>query len=170
MPRDTDESDSFDEDNPFTPPKSDLSAQDDDSDLEDDSDVSGLVMPPAICLIVVACLGLAASLFNIVVAVAFDPPAADPNAPPFMQGFQRGGFGPVAAIVHSGFLLLNSLIILGGIQMLRMKNRTMAIAASVLAMLNFGTCCCLLGLPIGIWSLIILLREDVTAAFDEAAD
>jgi hypothetical protein len=127
-------------------------------------------MPPAICLIVVAVLGLMASLLNIVVAVAFEPPAPDPNAPPFMQGFQRGGFGPIAAVVHSGFLLLNLVILFGGVQMLRMKNRTLAIAASVLSMMNFGTCCCLLGLPMGIWSLIILMKEDVIEAFEDAAD
>ncbi len=170
MPRNTDEPDSFDEDNPFMPPESDLSRARDELDREADADVTGLVMPPAICLLLVGSLGLAASILNIVLAVAFEAPAADPNAPPFMQGFQRGGFGPVATIVHSGFLLLNLLIVFGGVQMLRHKNRTLAIAASVLAMMNFGTCCCLLGLPVGIWSLVILLREDVTKAFDDAAD
>ncbi len=169
MPRDTDESDSFEEDNPFMPPKSDLSGRDE-PDREVESDVTGMVMPPAICLLVVGALGLLGSIFNVVVAIVMEAPAVDPNAPPFMQGLQQGGYSVFAAIVHSGFVLLNLLIIFGGIQMLRLKNRTLGIAASVLAMMNFGTCCCLLGLPVGIWSLVILLREDVSKAFDDAAD
>ena len=53
--------------------------------------------------------------------------------------------------------------------MMLQKMRGVGIAASVVAMLNFGNCCCLLGIPIGIWSLIILLQPDVTAAFDQSA-
>ncbi|HEY4258977.1 MAG TPA: hypothetical protein VGM98_02405 [Schlesneria sp.] len=169
MPRNNDESDSFEEDNPFMPPESDLSGRDE-PDREVERDVTGMVMPPAVCLLVVAALGLMASIFNVVMAIVMEAPAVDPNAPPFVQGFQQGGYSVFAAIVHSGFFLLNLLIIFGGIQMLRLKNRTLGIAASVLAMMNFGTCCCLLGLPVGIWSLVILLREDVSKAFDDAAD
>jgi hypothetical protein len=169
MPRNNDESDSFEEDNPFMPPKSDLSGRDE-PDREVASDVSGMVMPPAICLLVVGALGLMGSIFNVVVALVMEAPAVDPNAPPFVQGFQQGSYSVFAIIVHSGFVLLNLLIIFGGIQMLRLKNRTLGIAASVLAMMNFGTCCCLLGLPVGIWSLVILLREDVSRAFADAAD
>ena len=43
----------------------------------------------------------------------------------------------------------------------------LGIAASIVAMINFGNCCCLLGIPIGIWSLVILMQPDVKAAFDQ---
>jgi hypothetical protein len=34
-------------------------------------------------------------------------------------------------------------------------------------MINIGTCCCIIGLPAGIWSLVILLQPDVSKAFDQ---
>jgi len=41
----------------------------------------------------------------------------------------------------------------------------LAMTASILSMLNFGNCCCLLGIPVGIWALVILLMPDVKEAF-----
>ena len=40
-----------------------------------------------------------------------------------------------------------------------------AVLASILAMFNVDSCCCLLGMPVGIWSLIVLMRPDVKAMF-----
>jgi hypothetical protein len=40
-----------------------------------------------------------------------------------------------------------------------------ALAASILVMIPCVSPCCVLGLPIGIWSAIVLNRPDVRAAF-----
>jgi hypothetical protein len=55
-------------------------------------------------------------------------------------------------------------VIAGSIQMMRLQSHGMATAAAVVAMLPCNLCC-LLGLPIGIWALVVLLREDVKRAF-----
>ena len=40
----------------------------------------------------------------------------------------------------------------------------LALAACILAIVPIH-CCCILGVPFGIWGLVVLVREDVKAAF-----
>jgi serine/threonine protein kinase len=54
-------------------------------------------------------------------------------------------------------------IILGGLRMRNLRNYNLAVAASILAMITPGM---LLGLPFGIWALIVLTRQEVRAAFE----
>ena len=126
---------------------------------------SAMVMAPAIALIVVATLGLCASAFNIFAALTWDAPPIDPTAPPFVQEMQKNQVGPVAAAIQAAFVLLNIVILIGAIQMVRFKMWGYSLAASILAMINIGTCCCFLGLPVGIWSTIVLFQPQVKKAF-----
>ena len=63
---------------------------------------------------------------------------------------------------------LAGLIALAAFRMRRLESYGLAVTASVLAMLpcHAGF---LLGLPIGIWSLTVLMRPEVKAAFREKA-
>jgi hypothetical protein len=128
--------------------------------------VRGRVTAPAIALVVVGAVGLAASLFNI--GWAFVEQGIDPTAPEMVRRFQQGAKGPVAAAVQTAFALVNVLIIFGGVQMMRFRSWGLALTAAILAMLNFGSCCCVAGLPVGIWSLVVLLMPEVKAAFEQA--
>jgi len=128
--------------------------------------VATKVRAPAIALIAVSLLGLAASSFNAIYAVTVQPPQLDPNAPEFVKAMQQGSVGTVAAVVQGLMILLNLVILVGGIQIFRFQSRVFGIVASILAMLNIGTFCCLLGLPVGVWSLVILFQGDVARAFD----
>ena len=56
-------------------------------------------------------------------------------------------------------------VLIASIQMMRLRGHGLAVAGSVLAMLNLGNLCCILGLPFGIWSLLVLMRPDVRKAF-----
>jgi len=123
------------------------------------------LMVPAIVLLLVAILGILFSTASVVMAFG-PPPPVDPNLPALMQELQKDARGPQAAVIQSIFVLVNAFIIFGAVQMLRQKMRVVAIAAAAVAMLNFGSCCCILGAPVGIWSIIILLQEDVKSAFD----
>ena len=51
----------------------------------------------------------------------------------------------------------------------KVKVQAPAIAASIVSMFNVGSCCCVIGLPIGIWALVILLMGDVKRAFEFSA-
>jgi hypothetical protein len=66
--------------------------------------------------------------------------------------------GTIVGLCCSGF------IILGAQKMKGLESYGLAIAASILAMLPCGGCC-LIGLPFGIWALVVLCDADVKAAF-----
>lgn len=61
-------------------------------------------------------------------------------------------------------LPLFGIILLGALKMRRLEAYGLAITASILAMLPCHPAF-LLGLPIGIWSLVVLLRPETKAAF-----
>ncbi len=60
-------------------------------------------------------------------------------------------------------LFIFVVIIVGGLQMRRLRNYRLALTASILGMIFGG-----LGLPFGVWSLVVLTRKEVRAAFAEA--
>lgn len=125
----------------------------------------GKVLAPAICLLITSILGMGAGLFNVVFAMVGEAPPPDPNLPDWLNDAQQNNIGTFAAILHTCFFLLNLVILIGSIQMIRMKSWVLALIASILAIINFGSCCCILGLPFGIWSLVILNLSDVKRAF-----
>ncbi len=62
------------------------------------------------------------------------------------------------------FIPLFALIVHGAYKMYRLENYNLAIAAAIFAMLPCSGCC-ILGVPIGIWALIVLQDPRVRAAF-----
>jgi hypothetical protein len=128
------------------------------------SDVGGRVLPPAICMLIVAIIGLLLNILGVVMAIAGEE-RVDPNAPPFLQEFAKNQHGPLAASIQGSFALLSLATIVGSIQMMRRKTWGLSLTASVLSMVNIGNCCCLFGLPFGIWALVALVNPDVKDAF-----
>lgn len=56
-------------------------------------------------------------------------------------------------------------IIYAALKMKELSQYGLAMAASILAMIPCISPCCIIGLPIGIWCLVILTRPDVKSAF-----
>ncbi len=73
-----------------------------------------------------------------------------------------GGFGMISAAVG---LMIAGLIIYAALEMKKLNQWTLAVAASVLAMVPCISPCCILGLPLGIWSLVVLMKPEIKAAF-----
>ena len=121
------------------------------------------LLAAAMALIAVAGLGLVLSGFSF--AMSFGEADVDPFAPPMVQDIQRGAVGPVATGIQGGFVLLNLFIIVCGVQMMKLQSWGLCVTGSVLAMLNIGSCCCVLGLPVGIWSLMVLMSPEVMTIF-----
>jgi len=124
-------------------------------------------MAPAIALLAASVIGLGCSIFNVI--LSFGDPKIDPNAPPMVQEIQKNTAGPAVTVIQSICALMNGVIIFGAIMMMQLKMRPLAMTASIIALVNFGSCCCLLGIPFGIWSLVILNQPDVKAAFDQSS-
>jgi hypothetical protein len=72
-----------------------------------------------------------------------------------------GGVGIVVNLLALG---LYGFVLWGAMQMKQLRNWNIAMGASIAAMLPCS-CCCIVGLPIGIWSLIVLMKPEVKSAF-----
>jgi len=72
-----------------------------------------------------------------------------------------GGMGIVIGVL---MIAVYAFVIYGAMQMKVLRNWNLSLAASILAMLPCS-CCCLLGLPAGIWALIVLMKPEVKGAF-----
>lgn len=127
------------------------------------------ILAPGIALIITGALGLIMSFVSIGIALLGEPEPPDPALPEWLADLQAGQFGVGAAVIQVAFVLLNGLIIFGGICLVRVKSWGVALAGSIAAIVNIGNCCCVIGLPIGIWALVILQLNDVKAAFQRNA-
>jgi len=58
-------------------------------------------------------------------------------------------------------LFVSPLIIAGGVAMLRGKSLTLARSAAILVMIPVTSCCCLGGIPIGIWALQSVRKSEI---------
>ena len=79
----------------------------------------------------------------------------------YMQ-YMSGGVGIVSGIIALG---ISGFIIWSSMQMKQLRNWNMSVAASIVAMIPCIGPCCLIGIPIGVWSLIVLMKPEVKSAF-----
>ena len=73
-----------------------------------------------------------------------------------------GGVGMVGNVMG---LLIGGLVLLGALKMKALESYGWAVAASVIAMIPCVSPCCCLGMPFGIWALVVLVKPEVKAAF-----
>ncbi len=66
-------------------------------------------------------------------------------------------------------LIAMPVIIYGAIQMMKGKRAGLAKAASILAIIPVTACCFAVGIPFGIWSLVILSKPEIKAIFNGTA-
>jgi hypothetical protein len=73
-----------------------------------------------------------------------------------------GGFGITSSAVG---LLVAGFILYASLEMKKLSQWGLAVGASVVAMIPCVSPCCLIGLPVGIWSLVVLTKPHIKAAF-----
>jgi len=78
------------------------------------------------------------------------------------MSYMSGGIGIVSAVIGLG---VSGFIIWASLQMKQLRGWTMAVVASIVAMIPCIGPCCLIGIPIGIWSVIVLMKPEVKSAF-----
>ena len=126
--------------------------------------VTDQVNGPAIGLIVVAILGfflLAVSLVFKLTGFSILGSRPMPN-----DVFSQLASGSLAIALNIIGLLWNGLVLWGGIKMNKLESYPLAMTGSIVAMLPCSACC-IAGLPIGIWSLVVLSKPEVKAAFPQ---
>jgi hypothetical protein len=145
-----------------------------------------MVRAPAIALIAIGCLGLVFNILVIVYGAVTElgiPPGTTGREQRQVAGVTPVNEGPVPdrpaataardsdrASAVMGIIMLLGLSVASaaaawaGFNMLRLRSYWLSVAGS-LAIMPGACLCCFAGLPIGIWSLTVLLKPEVSAAF-----
>jgi hypothetical protein len=124
-----------------------------------------MVNVPSILLLVMGGIGVLMALYGVVAGGGIPPELLDnPQLTAEMKQMlvRFSGMGRFGNILG---LVLDGVIIYGALQMRQLKNWGLALAAAILAMLPCAGCCCLLGLPVGIWAIVTLTKPEVKSAF-----
>ena len=74
----------------------------------------------------------------------------------------QGTIGMISGLIG---IAIGVVILLGALKMKKLESYGFAMAAAILAMIPCISPCCILGLPFGIWALVVLLDESVKASF-----
>jgi hypothetical protein len=122
---------------------------------------------PAIILIVIASIGIALFLLAAVGNFAGMnrlQGAQAQNLPPETRAQVERFQGPVGGIIDLVVAAMNGVVLFGGLKMMRLESRGLAMTACILAMIP-PNCCCILGIPFGIWGLVVLNKPEVKSQF-----
>jgi hypothetical protein len=125
------------------------------------------VKAPAIAVMVVGALSVLGSILRILFSLlgvgmaGMAAAGGSGDASGRLLSLMSGGIGIVFAVLG---LFINGVAIFGGLKMSKLESYTMA-WVGVIACAMPCTCCCLIGLPVAIWAAIVLMNEEVKAAF-----
>jgi hypothetical protein len=128
------------------------------------------VSVPAILLMVVGGITLLAALWGIIQNLSGTNSAQmaeilnNPDVPDQVKALV-GPMGKMGIFTSLFQLALGGLTFFGGLKMKNLESYPLAMAGSIVAIIPcIGSCCCI-GIPIGIWSLIVLNKPEVKTAF-----
>ncbi len=134
-----------------------------------------LVKGPAIGLKVTAILNIILAAWSLVrMAIfplkmqQFNSALQQLNNPQLEQLFQKWmhlAYGPLGAVSSLFGLALSVLILFGAAKMQSLRSYEFALTVAILAMLPCLTPCCCIGLPFGIWAVVVLSKAGVKSQF-----
>jgi hypothetical protein len=126
------------------------------------------VKAPAIGMIVLGAVTLAFLLFSILargMMLEMSRHALPPDRYADLEQQMMAG-GMLVMLGRASVFCGSAFIIFAGLQMMKLQNHTMVVVAAILAMIPcFSSCCCVIGIPIGVWTLVVVLNREVKAAF-----
>jgi len=133
------------------------------------------VKGPAVALMITAILNLIFGVWGLVRTAFFpsnlqelDSQMQQLNNPQLVQlvhSWMHIAQGPFAIAGSLLGLVLSVLILIGAIKMRSLQSYEFSMTAAIVAMLPCVTSCCLIGLPFGIWALVVLAKPEVKSHF-----
>jgi hypothetical protein len=129
-------------------------------------EAASAVTPPAICLMVLGGIEVAFAVFGLLLALlgfsiiqagaaGQGQPGVDADAGARLAG------NIIGSVVTT---CIGAVMIMGGYKMKRLESYGSVMTACIVSMVPCSICC-LLGLPLGIWGLIVLNKPEVREAF-----
>jgi hypothetical protein len=117
---------------------------------------------PAIALMVVASLHLVLACIGLPFSIYEMTQAGGPRPGPFGDA----GGNPVANIIGGVIAMaIQAFILFGAFQMKSASNYGVSMAVAILSLIPCCSSCLILGIPFGIWALIVLMDPEVKSAF-----
>jgi len=133
-------------------------------------DIKDRVAAPSIGLLItgiigaLSCLG---TLISLIIGMSFlsipEIYSELPDDFPLnIEEFFQGSFAIGSSFIG---IIVAALIIFASLKMKELKQWGLAFTASILAMVPCISPCCIIGLPVGIWCLVVLTKPEVKNAF-----
>ncbi|HWN94145.1 MAG TPA: DUF4339 domain-containing protein [Methylomirabilota bacterium] len=134
------------------------------------AEAANLVSGPATGLLVVGILCALVSLWGVLsnlLGIGMGAAGAAPvgNMPPQFGQYMQMMSGGVGLVINFIALALAGLFIFASTKMRKLESYGLVMTATILSMLPCTSSCCCIGLPIGIWILIVLAKPEVKAGF-----
>jgi len=119
------------------------------------------VKMPAMFLMIVGAIGAVGVIFGMLFSLL----GIGVGAMQGREGMLTMGQGALGLLMRIVILCLHGLIIFGGFKMSKLQSYNLAITAAIISCVPVCSPCCILGIPFGIWALVVLLKPEVKAAF-----
>ncbi len=133
------------------------------------------VTRPAIAILLLGIFNLVSVVFGVLLLIGMlvaEPPgrAADGRGADAKPKASQGDNMMAAYLVGLNVIATSAgvLILVGALKMLKLRSYSWAMVTSILVMIPGISSCCLAGIPVGIWALMVLSNPDVRAAFEQA--
>ncbi len=124
------------------------------------------VNAPSIALMIVASISIFTCMAGLLIDVVLIATGVVERQEMMNQGPVSEQVSITIRIIWSIVLLATSgAVIYGAIQMKNLRNYRSAMTAAIISIIPLLGPCCILGIPFGIWALIVLMQPDVKAAF-----
>lgn len=127
--------------------------------------ISEKVKGPATALMIIAIIGIVFQLLGMILNLAGAGMGAA-SAGDSAEGMGMMMQGAMGVMINIISIIGGGFIVFGSMKMKALDNYAIAMAASIIAMIPCLSSCCILGIPIGIWSIVVLQDPDVKAAFE----
>jgi hypothetical protein len=132
------------------------------------STATDLVNGPGIGLIVTGALNVLLGLLRIVFSLAgvgmgaFGGPGLGNDE---MTRMIMGLAGTAGAILGVLGVVCGGLTLFSGVKLRQLQSYGLCMTGSILAMIPCTSPCCLIGLPVGIWTLVVMSKPEVKSQF-----
>ena len=142
------------------------------------------VLGPAIGLIIVAIIGILLGAYNLAAMpnldAEFDKAIKQNEGDANKSAAQKKEFKDIIdkmrapmktglPIVMGLGLVVGLITLLAAVRMMSLKGKGLIYLGSILSMIPCTSGCCILGIPFGIWAIIVLGRPEVRAGFAAVA-
>ncbi len=127
-------------------------------------EASNQVSGPSIGLLITGILGAALSFIGLIASI-FETGIESLKAHRYIEGYADLAEGAAGVAFCFVGLLVAGFIIYASLKMKKLNQWGLCVAASIIAMIPCISPCCIVGLPIGIWCLVVLTKPEVKTAF-----